>query len=142
MKGPHLKLMEMAFKPMLEKFVLIYLDDIIVKNAADYFGHLRQVFIKCRKFGVPLNLSKCVFDTNRGKLLGHIILGDGLTIDPERVKEILALTLPNHKKGLQSFLGRINFFRRFVPCLATMVKPLIAMLKKDMSFSWKKKRQG
>ena len=87
---------------------------------------------------MSLNPSKCIFPTNRGKLLGLIISGDGQTIDPKRVKAILALPLPNHKKGLQSFLGRINFVRRFIPSLATMVKPLIAMLKKDMSFSWTK----
>ena len=93
--------MEMAFKSILEKFVLVYLDDIIVysKNVADHFGYLRQVFIKCREFSMSLNPRKCVFATNRGKLLGHIVLGDGLTIDPKRVKENLSLPLPNHKKG-------------------------------------------
>ncbi len=70
--------------------------------------------------------------------MGHIVSEDGLTIDPERKKAILALPLPKHKKGLQSFLGRIKFVRRFIPNLATMVKPLIAMLKKDMAFSWTK----
>ena len=87
---------------MLEKFVLVYLDDITMysKNATNRFGHLRQVFIKCREFGVSLNPSKCVFATNKGNLLGHIILGDGLTTGLERVKAILSLPLPNHKKGL------------------------------------------
>ena len=94
--------MEMAFKPMLEKFVLVYLDEIKMysKNVVDHFGHLRQVFIKCREFGVSLNPRKCVFTTNKGKILGHIVLGDDLTIDPERVKEILCLPLPHHKKVL------------------------------------------
>ena len=94
--------MEMEFKSILERFLLVYLDDIMMysKNTADHFGHLRQVFIKCRDFDMSLNPSKCVFAKNRGKLLGHIILGDGLTIDPERVKAILSLSLPNHKKGL------------------------------------------
>jgi hypothetical protein len=85
---------------------------------------------------VSLNLAKCVFATNKGKLLGHIVSKDGLTIDPQRVEAILSLPLPHRKKGLQNFLGRINFVRRFIPNLAAMVKPLTAMLKKDMSFSW------
>lgn len=63
---------------------------------------------------------------------------EGLTIDPERMKAILSLPLPTHKKGLQSFLGRINFIRRFIHNLSTMVKPLIAMLKKNMVFTWTK----
>lgn len=70
--------------------------------------------------------------------MGHIVSKDGLTIDLERTKAILALPLPKHKKGLQSFLGRINFVRRFIPNLATMVKPLTTMLKKGMVFAWTK----
>ena len=100
------KVMEMAFKNMIERFVLVYLEDIIVysKDVEEYFGHLKQVFIRCREYGVSLNPNKCVFTTNQGKLLGNIVSKDGLTIDLERTKEILALSLPSHKKGLQSFL--------------------------------------
>ena len=79
-----------------------------------------------------------MFATDKGKLLGHIVSKDGLTIDLERVRSILSLPLPNHKKGLKSFLGRINFLKRFIHSLTTLVKPLIAMLKKNISFSWKK----
>ena len=67
--------------------------------------------------------------------MGHIVSKDGLTIDIERKKAILSLPLPKHKKGLQSFLGRINFVRIFIPNLATMVKTLTTMLKKGMVFS-------
>ena len=134
------KAMEVAFKRLIDKFVLVYLDDITVysKNVKDHLDHLRQVFLRCREFGVSLNPFKCVFATSQGKLLGHIVSEDGLTIDPERTKAILALPLPKHKKGLQSFLGRINFLRRFIPNLATMVKPLTSILKKDMVFLWTK----
>ena len=134
------KAMEMAFKKFIHKFVLVYLDEITVysKDVEDHFDHLSQVFLRCREFGVSLNPAKCVFATSQGKLLGHIVSKDGLTIDPERTKPILALPLPKHKKGLQSFLGRINFVRIFIPNLATMVKPLTAMLKKGMVFAWTK----
>ncbi|KAH9295059.1 hypothetical protein KI387_038647 [Taxus chinensis] len=57
-------------------------------------------------------------------------------IDPERVEAIRALPLPSHKKALQSFLGRINFVRRFVPNFAALVKPITLMLKKSMAFKW------
>ncbi|GLJ17263.1 hypothetical protein SUGI_0299530 [Cryptomeria japonica] len=132
--------MDMAFKGILEKFVLIYLDDITVysKHAADHLDHLEQVFMKCEEYGVSLNPSKCVFATDQGRLLGHIVPKDGLTIDPKRVEVILSLPLPSHKKGLQSFLSRINFVRRFIPNIATMVKPLTSMLKKNVVFSWTK----
>lgn len=132
--------MEMAFKSILEKFVLVYLDDIIVylKNVEDHFGNLRQVFIKCKEYGVSLNPSKCVFTTSQERFQGHIVSMDGLKIDLERKKTILALPLPSHKKRLQSFLGRIKFAKRFIPSLATMIEPLTTMLKKNMVFTWTK----
>ncbi|KAH9328136.1 hypothetical protein KI387_000244, partial [Taxus chinensis] len=60
----------------------------------------------------------------------------GLTIDLERVEAIRRIPLPHHKKSLQSFLGRINFVRRFVPDFTTLVKPLKMMLKKSLVFKW------
>lgn len=61
---------------------------------------------------------------------------EGTTIDPERIHAIIELSLPKHKKGLQSFIGRINFVRRFIPNIANLLKPLTTMLKKDVPFSW------
>lgn len=87
---------------------------------------------------MSLNPNKCVFSIEQGKIIGHIVSKDGLAIDPKRKESIVSLLLPIHKKGLQIFLGRINFMRRFIPNLATMVKSLIAMLKKYMIFKWTK----
>ena len=60
------KEMEMDFKSMLEKFVLVYLDDIIVysKIVVDHFGHLKKVFIKYRGYEMSLNLDNCMFSTS------------------------------------------------------------------------------
>ena len=56
----------MTFKNMLEKFVLVYLDDITLysKNETNHFGHFKKGFIKCKEYGVLLNPRKCVFATN------------------------------------------------------------------------------
>ena len=87
---------------------------------------------------MSLNSKKCVFVTDQGKLLGHIVSRGGLKIDPERVEAILSLPLPSHKKSLQSLLARINFTKRFIPNLASMVKPLTSKLKKNTMFTWTK----
>jgi len=60
---------------------------------------------------------KSQFALEEGKLLGHIVSAAGVQIDPERVKAIQALTIPRSKKDIQSFLGKINFVRRFIPIL-------------------------
>jgi hypothetical protein len=73
---------------------------------------------------------------DEGKLLGHIITKDGVKMDLERVKAIQQVPLPKTKKALQSFLGQINFVRRFMPNLAETLKPLQKLLKKDVKFEW------
>jgi hypothetical protein len=71
-----------------------------------------------------------------GKLLGHIIANDRVKMDPERVQAIQGVPLLQTKKSLQSFLGQINFVRRFIPNLAETMKPIIRLLKKDVKFEW------
>jgi hypothetical protein len=130
--------MQIAFDDLISKIIQIYLDDLTVysKNQQDHFDHLKKVFLHCRKFGMSLNPSKSIFGVTQGKLLGHIVSDSGINIDPERVTAILNLQAPTSKKEIQSFMGRINFVRRFVPNFVVMVKPIHNMLKHDQSFSW------
>ena len=134
------KEMDMAFRGLMYKFVLVYLDDITInsKHAADHMSHLKQIFERCREFGISLNPKKCVFAVHEGNLLGYVVSQEGITVDPERIAAILELPLPHHKKSLQSFIGKINFVRRFLPNIAELLKPLTTMLKKGSVFSWTK----
>ena len=63
--------------------------------------------------------------------MGHIVSAIGIRIDPERVKAIQTLSVPRSKKDIQSFLGKINFVRRFIPNFAELVKHITSMLKKN-----------
>jgi hypothetical protein len=62
--------------------------------------------------------------------LGHIVSAKGVIIDSSRVEVIQALSLPRSKKEVQSFLGKINFLRRFVSNFVELVKHITAMLRK------------
>ena len=125
--------MDIAFVGENEKFVVIYQDDITVfsKSDEDHLKHLRQFFVKCRKFGSSLNPKKSHFSMTEGKLLGHIVSAEGIKIDLERVKAILKISIPRNKKEIQSFVGKINFLRCFIPNFAEIVKHITQMLKKD-----------
>lgn len=131
--------MDYAFKKLIGKIIEIYQDDLTVfsKNRSDHVGHLRQVFERCRKYKISLNPAKSIFGVDEGKLLGHIISKEGVKIDPERVEAIKKVSLPSNKKGVQSFLGQINFLRRFIPNLAEILRPIQKLLKKDAKFEWK-----
>ena len=97
---------------------------------------MKQTFLKCRKFGLSLNPKKSHFAVQEGKLLGHLVSADGIRIDPERVKAILKISLPRSKKDVQSFIGKINFLRWFIPNFAETIKQIIVMLKKDHEVRW------
>eukprot|EP00253_Pinus_taeda_P018003 PITA_18003 len=71
-----------------------------------------------------------------GKLLGHIISKDGIRIDPARVQAIQQIDLPQNKKEIQSFNGKMNFLRRFVPNLTEHLREMTNMLKKDSQMKW------
>ena len=116
----------------------IYQDDLTVfsKERSDHISHIRQVFIRCQKYGISLNPAKSIFGVDEGKLLGHIISKDGVKVDPKRVEATKKSPLPHNLKALYSFNGQINFIRRFIPNLAELMKPLQKLLKKDAKFEW------
>ena len=82
--------MALYFVGIKDKFVLIYLDDLIVYSHShpDHLEHLRKVFLKCRRYGISLNPKKSQFALNEGKLLGHIVSTESVKIDSMRVEAI------------------------------------------------------
>jgi hypothetical protein len=99
--------MDFSIHELMGKIIEIYQDDLTVfsKKRSDHISHLRQVFERCRKYGISLNPTKSILGVDEGKLLGHIITEDGVKMDPERVRAIQKVSLPPTKKALQSFLG-------------------------------------
>ena len=83
-----------------------------------------------------------MFAVIEGKLLGHVVSKKGISIDPERIKAIEQIPLPHNKKGMQSFMGTINFVRRFVLDFAQIVKDLQNMVKQSVQFKWTNTKKG
>jgi hypothetical protein len=118
--------MDHAFKDFIGKFMVDYQDDLTVysKSREIHLTHLKQIFEKCRIYGISLNPKKCLFVVTEGKLLGHVVSKEGVYIDPERIKAINDMNPPTSKKGVQSFFGKINFVRRFVLTMLPLLNPL------------------
>jgi hypothetical protein len=68
--------------------------------------------------------------------LGHIVSRDRIKIDPSMVEAIDTINIPRNVKEIQSFLGKINFLRRFIPNFAEIVKLITYMLKKNNEVKW------
>lgn len=130
--------MDLAFANEKDVFLVVYLDDLTVFSKFDEENmcHLKTVFQKCRRYGFSMNPKKSLFAMEEGRLLAHIISKDGIRIDPARVQAIQQIDLPRNKKETQSFNGKMNFLRRFVPNLAEHLREMTNMLKKDSQVKW------
>lgn len=86
--------MDIAFKDLIKKCIIVYMDDLTVfcKDRLNHAIDLAKVLERCIQYGVSLNPKKCVFEVSEGKLLGHIILERGISIDPNQVESILKIT--------------------------------------------------
>lgn len=73
---------------------------------------------------------------NEEKLLGHVISKENYSIDPRRIEAISKLMIPLNKKKLQSFLGQINFFRRFIQYFVEIIKAITKLIKDQIPFEW------
>ena len=128
----------------LDKFVVVYLDDILVysKNEEEHAEHLRLVLEKLREHQLYAKYSKCEFWLSEVTYLGHVISKDGIVINPERVQAILDWTPPQTVKQVRSFLGLASYCRRFVENFSKIAKPLTDLLHKDKKFEWTPQMSG
>ncbi|CAI7850454.1 unnamed protein product [Closterium sp. NIES-53] len=112
--------MNEAFRPLLDKCVIIYLDDILVysRDKHQHLADLEEVFTVSDKHGLLTKGSKCVFFQHRLEFWGHAILEAGVEIDPKNLDTVKAWHPPTNIMELRGFLGFVNYVRRFVPDMA------------------------
>ncbi|KAJ9528536.1 hypothetical protein QJQ45_020487 [Haematococcus lacustris] len=132
------QLMNDVFKPHLDDFVLVYLDDILVfsKSAADHERHLHLTLSLLRQHQLCANLAKCAFWLDTVDFLGHIVSAAGIQPDPTKVKAVLDWPAPQDKHQLRSFLGTANYYRRLLHHHAHRVLPLTDLLRDEQPWRW------
>ena len=111
-------------------FVFCYLDDIIIasRDEQEHLEHLREVFSRLREAGLVINAEKCVFAAATVEFLGHKVSAAGVEPLRSHVQAVLAHPEPTNISELQAFLGTVNFYRRFLPAAAKILKPLTDLL--------------
>jgi hypothetical protein len=119
-------------------FVFIYLDDVIVgsRSEEEHLHHLRLVFARLQQFGLVLNMDKCHFGVQEVEFLGHSISSSGAKPLDKHVEAIRRFPRPGDAKQLQRFLGLVNFYRRFIPGAAGILKPLSDALRGQGRSPW------
>ncbi len=108
-----------------------YLDDLEVasRSKQEHARHLRELFLRLREHGLVINLEKCVFGVEFLDFLGHRVSAAGVALLPDHVEAVTKFPRPSTVKELQGFLGLVNFYRRFIPAAASILKPLTDSLK-------------
>ena len=123
---------------MMHREMEDYVDDIVVKSKTKvgHFQILTQVFERCRKYKLRMNLIKCSFGVSAEKFLGFLIHHRGISVDPTKATAIATMERPTTVRELKSFLGSVSYIRRFVPGLALVTSGLSKLLKKGVKFTW------
>ncbi|GBG70850.1 hypothetical protein CBR_g8150 [Chara braunii] len=128
------------FRPWLDKFVVVYLDDSLVfsKTLQEHQGHLRQVLEKLREANFKINAKKCEWAKTQVLYLGHVLDGDGIKPEDSKIAAIRDWPTPRTLTELRSFLGLANYYRKFVRNFSTIAAPLRRLLKKEAIWQWDK----
>jgi hypothetical protein len=131
-------LMNSVFMDYLDKFIVVFIDDILVysQNEQEHEEHLRKVLQRLRYCQLYAKLSKCEFWINEFLFLGHIINRDGLAVDPEKVAVILDWKAPKDVRGIKSFIGMVGSYWRFIEGFSKITRPMTALLAKKVEFMW------
>ncbi|GJX43068.1 putative nucleotidyltransferase, ribonuclease H [Tanacetum coccineum] len=137
-------LMNKLFHPFLDKFVVVYLDDIVVYSHTleEHVLHLKQVFQVLRDNELYVKLEKCSFAQDEVEFLGHKIKDGGLMMDGAKIKAIQDWEPPTKVTELRSFLGLVNYYRRFIMGYSAIASPLTDLLKKNKAWIWDEECQA
>lgn len=107
-----------VLREYLDLFVVVYLDDILIysENSAQHDDHVFKVLRKLREYGL-------------------FCKPGGLSMDPSKVQTIQEWKPPSNVRGVQSFLGFANFYRRFIKMYSEIAAPLFQLTRKNSKFS-------
>ena len=110
-------------------FAFGYLDDILVfsPDMETHFKYLRTLFKRLRSADLKLKEVKGNFLKKHIPYLGHTISGEGITPVPEKLESIQKMLPPQNPKEVKQFLGLIGYYRKFVPQLSDLARPLNAL---------------
>ena len=109
-------LMHMVFQPYLDRFVMVFVDDILIysKSKEDHEGHLRIVHRTLREHQLYAKFSKCEFWLTEVRFLGHVVSALGVSLDSKKVEAVMSWERPKLVFEICSFLGLVGYYRRFI----------------------------
>ncbi|GJS48043.1 reverse transcriptase domain-containing protein [Tanacetum coccineum] len=136
-------LMNRVCKPYLDKFVIVFIDDIIIYSRnEEHANHLRIILELLRKEKLYAKFFKCELWIHIVQFLGHLIDNQGLHVDPAKIEAVKNWTSPTTPTEVRQFLGLAGYYRRFIKGFSKIAKPLTKLTQKNKSYIWGEEQES
>ena len=137
-------LMNHVCKPYLDKFVIVFIDDILIysKSREEHEEHLRLTLELLKKEQLYAKISKCDFWIREVDFLGHVVNEKGIHVDPSKIEAIKNWAAPKAPTEVRQFLGLAGYYRRFIEGFSKISQPLTALTHKGKKYDWGEKQEN
>ncbi|GJX49982.1 putative reverse transcriptase domain-containing protein [Tanacetum coccineum] len=131
-------LMNRVCKPYLDKFVIVFIDDILIysKSEEEHEVHLKTILDLLKKEKLYAKFSKYEFWLQEVQFLGHVVNHDGIHVDPSKVESVKNWMTLESPTEIRSFLGLAGYYRRFIENFSKIAKPLTLLTQKNKAYVW------
>ncbi|GKC52646.1 putative reverse transcriptase domain-containing protein [Tanacetum coccineum] len=137
-------LMNRVCKPYLDKFVIIFIDDILIysKDEKEHEEHLKAILELLTKEKWYAKFSKCEFWISKVQFLGNVIDSRGIHVDPAKIESIKDWASPKIPTKIRQFLGLAGYYQRFIKGFSKIDKSMTKPNQKRIKFDWGEKEEN
>ncbi|GJV97575.1 putative reverse transcriptase domain-containing protein, partial [Tanacetum coccineum] len=136
-------LMNQVCKPYLDRFVIVFIDDILIysKSRKEHEGHLKLILKLLKEEELYAKFSKCEFWLSKVQFLGHVIDSEGIHVDPAKIESIKDWASPKTPTEICQFLGLAGYYQRFIEGFSKIARPITKLTQKSLKFDWGEKEE-
>ncbi|GKE70652.1 putative reverse transcriptase domain-containing protein [Tanacetum coccineum] len=137
-------LMNRVCKPYLDKFVIVFIDDILIysRDKKEHEEHLKAILELFKKEKLYAKFSKCEFWIPKVQLLSHVIDSRGIHVDPAKIESIKDWASPKISTEIHQFLGLAGYNQRFIEGFSKITKSMTKLTQKGIKFDWGEKEEN
>nr|GFB73887.1 putative reverse transcriptase domain-containing protein [Tanacetum cinerariifolium] len=137
-------LMNQEYKPYLDKFMIVFIDDILIysKDKKEHEEHLKAILELLKKEELYAKFSKCEIWIPKVQFLSHMIDSQGIHVDPAKIESVKDWASPKSPTEIRQFLGLAGYYRRFIEGFSKIAKPMTKLTQKKVKFEWGDKQEA